>query len=573
MEVMESLRYQPHAGLIAAGRGTRVALSELADGTAVLTASEDLGRPVVRIEVDLADAVGHWVPGGRGARTLPPDWAPTAPTSLVQSAPFGALYNAAGRVLLGWAAAEPVVELSVRSGVSEEGKSFVVELAPTLPLDHDLVLLIDDRGGKLAEVVAGLAGWVSSHCAGLVLKPPAFTMEPVYSTWYTFSQDINNDRVSSEAELAMTLGFGSVFIDDGWQRLAHGRGYQGCGDWQPDQDKFPDLAETVSALHSYGLKAGLWIAPLLVGAESQSFAVLAECAPLRQDLLNCWVLDPRLNHVRTHVAETCLRLVSEYAVDLLKIDFLEQAMVYRDHAGNGDVSDVGTAMAIMLEGVRRRLDEAGHPEVAIEFRQPYVSPALARYGHILRANDCPGDNTMNRASTIDSRLSSVGQVVHSDPIMWGASAGAEAIAQQLYAVWFSVPQVSIRLKDLSVEQRDALTGLLALWRETSAVSLHGELEVDGAERNYHLVKASTRGRTVIARYAPCVVELGPGSTGETTILNATPDTRLTLRMAHEQHGVLRSASGQVVSELATVGPGLVDLPVPAFGSVTLLLNG
>ena len=51
----------------------------------------------VRIELDLADAVGHWHPGLRGARTLPPDWVGPSETSLVQSAPIGALYNAMGR--------------------------------------------------------------------------------------------------------------------------------------------------------------------------------------------------------------------------------------------------------------------------------------------------------------------------------------------------------------------------------------------------------------------------------------------------------------------------------------------
>ena len=86
------------------------------------------GQPGARFEIDLGAAVGYWHPGGRGMRALPPDWAAPARTSLVQSAPAGALYDGAGTVLLAWAASDSVGELYVRCGVSEERKTFVVEV-------------------------------------------------------------------------------------------------------------------------------------------------------------------------------------------------------------------------------------------------------------------------------------------------------------------------------------------------------------------------------------------------------------------------------------------------------------
>ena len=87
----------------------------------------------MRIEVDLGAAVGHWRPGIRRDRVLPADQSGRQITSLVHSGPGGVLYDAAGTSLLGWAVAEAIVELTVLSGVSEERKTFVVEVRLVRP--------------------------------------------------------------------------------------------------------------------------------------------------------------------------------------------------------------------------------------------------------------------------------------------------------------------------------------------------------------------------------------------------------------------------------------------------------
>lgn len=547
---------------------------ELLDQNLVeITASANDQRPSLRLEVDLADAAGYWQPGGRTHRLLPPDWVGPAVTSLVQSAPVGALYNANGGVLLGWAAGEAVSELEITYGVSEERKSFVVQMQPTRPLATDLTIVLDGSRADLVDTLRRLCRWTSQQCSAEPLVPPPVTRRPVYSTWYTFSQDVTAELVCSEASLAAGLGCGSVFIDDGWQRHGSGRGYQGCGDWLPDLAKFPDLAATVGSLHDTGSAVALWIAPLLLGQGSDVYDRLHRFAPHYAPPLQCQVLDPRHEEVRRFAVETCLRLVEDYQVDMLKIDFLEQAMVYGATSGDAGVrADVGHAMADLLADVRRRLAEAGQAAVAFEFRQPYVSPAVARYGQILRAGDCPGDSTLNRISTIDARLMSVGQIVHSDPMMWGPQGGAEAVAQQLYAGWFGVPQISMRLSTLSHEQSNALNGLLALWSDHAAVTLDGELEVLGAEQGYHLIRAKRADlrRTVTARYAPLVVDLPDQADHETTVLNATPDPRLVVRTAHPiTNAILRRPDASETSLSTPDGSGLIEFTVPPFGSLSL----
>ena len=155
-----------------------------------------------------------------------------------------------------------------------------------------------------------------------------------------------------------------------------------------------------------------------------SSTTLGRYAPQTVDHLHCQVLDPRHREVREHLADTCARLVTDYALDGLKIDFLDQAMVYRGTPSDGDLDDVGVAMQTLLTLVRERLTASGHGNAAVEFRQPYVSPAIGAYGQILRAGDCPGDAVVNRRSTIDARLLAVGQVVHGDMLMWGPTGGA-----------------------------------------------------------------------------------------------------------------------------------------------------
>ena len=196
--------------------------------------------------------------------------------------------------------------------------------------------------------------------------------------------------------------------DDGWQRHGSGRGYQGCGDWLPDLAKFPDLAATVGSLHDTGSAVALWIAPLLLGQGSDVYDRLHRFAPHYAPPLQCQVLDPRHEEVRRFAVETCLRLVEDYQVDMLKIDFLEQAMVYGATSGDAGVrADVGHAMADLLADVRRRLAEAGQAAVAFEF-----PPALCQSrGRSIRPDTprrrLPGRQPLNRISTIDARLMSV----------------------------------------------------------------------------------------------------------------------------------------------------------------------
>lgn len=553
--------------------GTEAAANELWPFELLVEAGAALE---LRVEVELGAAIGYWHPEAGEYRTLPPDWAARTSTSLVCGAPVGCLYDAAGESLFSWALDELVDELEIRYGVSEEHKTFALELrARALPTERRLRLMTSTSRALVAEAIGTLAAWLTEGLETPALPVPAVARRPVYSTWYTFTQDLDQAGVEAEIALGTRLGLGSVFVDDGWQRLAFGRGYSGCGDWVPDTDKFPDLAGFSATVQEHGAGVVLWIAPLLLGPDSAVFSSLQECAPQWVDHLRCYVLDPRHRQVREHLAATCVRLVVDYDLAGLKIDFLDDAMVYRGTPSTGDLDDVGQAMQALLALIRAELAAVGRSDLAIEFRQPYVSPAIAAYGQILRAADCPGDAVVNRRRTVDSRLLAVGQVVHGDMLMWGPTGGAEAVAQQLYGCWFSVPQISMKLAELSTEQTEALAGLLDLWQQLAPVTLDGSLSVQGTERCYDLVEASRPdlGRRVVGRYVPAVV--GLDAAGEVTVLNATSADSVVVRLAdglQVSSIVIRAASAAVVTEIGLLGSGLHEIPIPPFGSLTLVVD-
>jgi hypothetical protein len=130
----------------------------------------------------------------------------------------------------------------------------------------------------------------------------------------------------------------------------------------------------------------------------------------------------------------------------------------------------------------------------------------------------------------------------------------------------------MRLAELPVAQTTALRGLLALWRSHADVTLDGALEVMGGERGYDLVRSlrTDLDRSVIARYAPLVVDLDSSPTTLTLVINATADERLVLRTTRPiATAVIRSAAADEVTTVTRIGPGLVELAVPAYGSVTV----
>lgn len=578
---------------------------------------------LVRLDVPLDGAVGFWHPAAGWDRHLTADWMATGlrTVGLVDSAPLGCLYDDAGRAVLAFASDRLVHTTRLRFGVGERAGRFGVWLAMDLGPGELCRIRIAPPGGAVAETVRSLVRRQSGTAA---LPVPEAGRVPAYSTWYSYHQEVSATAVEAEAELAAELGCGLLILDDGWQRGAYGGGYAGCGDWEPDPEKFPDFGAHVETVHGLGLKYLAWIAPLLLGDDSAARDRLAAFAPHARPEWRCHVLDPRHEEVRRFVVDTCVRLVDRYGLDGLKIDFLDAAMVYaedstrreegtrsgggvapaedarpeggaglaegvrpengagredranlEDHANPEDRGrpedggDVGESMRVLLTELRDGLMAVRGAELMIELRQPYTGPGMLEFGNLLRAGDCPADAAGNRVRTLDLSVAGRESAVHSDMLMWDPQASPQVAARQLLSVLHAVPQISVPLAQLPAAQRAMAGFWLAFWREHRDVLTRGALDAGRPDGLHPVVIARDATRAVVVHHvSDHAATLDPTRFAEIAVVNNTGAERVLLDLTHPAAVRLdvRDACGTPVrSETACLDPGPRWLAVPPSG--------
>lgn len=550
--------------------GGRFAVRGLPDGLLALDVHAPAGAAVeVRLAVPLRDSVGYWHPACGWERTLLPDWAGRIHTSLVSGAPVGCLYETSGATTLAFAAQDPVVETELVFGISEATRRFVVHLhlvAGTGPY----TVVFAPRAASVATALRALRGHLAATAAVAPLPTPASGRVPVYSTWYSFGQDVRADAVEAEAARAADLGCGMLILDDGWVAGGNRRGYAWAGDWAVDLAKFPDLAAHVRRVKGMGLAYLAWVAPLLLGPDSAAWAGMRDLAPVASPTApGAWVLDPRRSEVRAHVVSLCSRLVAEYGLDGLKIDFLDDAQVY---AGGGQ--DVGIAMTALLDELRAAL-EAVRPGIMIELRQPYLGHGMAAYGNLLRASDCPADAVANRVRTLDARMLALGGAVHSDMLMWDLDGSPAWAARQLLSVLAAVPQLSSRLDRLRDDHRAALAFWLRTWSRLRPVLVDGEVEPGRPDELYPMIRARSGGHEVVVLYAERVAPVDLTGTRLVDVVNVTSAPRVVLEVTGSSpaSAAVHDATGALLeARRLTLQPGLHSLAVPPSGLLSLDLR-
>ncbi|HZN76363.1 MAG TPA: glycoside hydrolase family 36 protein [Micromonosporaceae bacterium] len=108
---------------------------------------------------------------------------------------------------------------------------------------------------------AALGAWGSSYASevGVGLLRPAPT---VWCSWYHYFTKVTEaDIVENLAAIDSTgLPVDVVQIDDGWESE--------IGDWLTLSDRFASLSALVDRIRSAGRRAGIWVAPFLVGERS-----------------------------------------------------------------------------------------------------------------------------------------------------------------------------------------------------------------------------------------------------------------------------------------------------------------
>ncbi|MET7284046.1 glycoside hydrolase family 36 protein [Kribbella sp. NPDC005582] len=519
-------------------------------------------------------AVTLWRASQGARRELPTDWGSRRRIRSVRSAPVGSLVDDQDRNLLTVALSAGVRGCEFAIGVNEETAEQLIELVADDIETTRFVLRIDLRDVHFAEALRGVTADWTAELGDRIAAVPEIARRPMYSTWYSDHQHVTAEAVEHHARASAAYGCEAIIVDDGWQTDSTARGYAFCGDWEPTSGKFPDMTEHVRRVHELGLRYVLWIAPPLIGVRSKAWERLKDRVLGFADGEVVAVLDPRYPEVREHLVECCVRPVRDWGVDGLKIDFIDS------WAWDGPVPDApGADCASIDEGVERLLqavrDEVQRlrDDVLIEFRQDYVNPRLWQFGTFLRAGDCAMDPVENRVRTIDSRLLAGDRAVHSDMLMWHASATPETVAQQFIGALFSTVQVSMELEALPTSHDKVARFWLAFMREHLEVLQHGVLLPSRSDARYSQIKA-VGAKTVIAAFTNPVVRL-EDSDRSVILVNGGNEPRLLVEGAGSGPVdlVVSDCSGTEVYRRTTTPPsGLWAIDVPTAGVARIERN-
>lgn len=456
------------------------------------------------------ETYSYWGPNIGTMRHLAPSWGPRITSSrLASGAPVHSLISSDGTNRLTVALSDASSPIDISTGVFEHTAMTECRVTFfTLPMseltEYEATIRLDYRKIHFCDAVRDVAAWWENECGYKAMHVPEAAKLPMNSLWYSYHQDLFRDKIAKEASLSYPLGMRTVIIDDGWQTESKG-GYSHCGDWQPVG--LPDIKEAVEDVHAAGMKLILWYSVPFIGIYSDNFERFKDMTlySLFDDTTYC--LDPRYKEVREYLTDIYVKALKDWSLDGFKLDFID-SFCHSDKSllpdERRDYVSLDDAVDALMTEVKDALT-AINPEIMIEFRQSYIGPAIRKFGNMLRVGDCPCDPLSNRRAIIDLRLISGDTAVHSDMLMWNYTDSNESVALQLAGVLFGVPQISVRLDEISEEHKKVLKYYLDFWTEHRDVLLGGKLYAKSPETTYSQAYSELDGRAVAVAYTDPVI--------------------------------------------------------------------
>lgn len=533
----------------------------------------------IRWELPLLDTINCWTTAHSGAPELQPDWGRKRCFSIADEIPELIFHNRAGLCTAAAAYSDAMRSVEFNGGIFEANCSLRFALglfrkkeAPAQ--NYKGILRLDLRRNFFADTVRSFTRWYAAFPEYTALPVPESAYEPLYSTWYSYHHDVHADTIRQECEEAARLGMKTVIVDSGWETDDNTLGPIACGDWEISSNRFPDPATHVRAVKSLGFKYMMWFAVPFIGRNSRRFEEFKDrYLFLTRD---AGVLDPRFPEVRRYLIDCCRRLIHDYHLDGLKLDFIntftecdkDPALTYG--RGDRDISTIPEAIDRLMMSITQALNEI-RQDILIEFRQCYIGPAIRKYGNMFRAADCPADPAGNRRRTINLRLSSDTTAVHSDMLEWRSDYDVNNAALQLLGVMFSVPQISVRLAELPDDHRKMLKFLLDFLVRHRKLLLKSDLHPCHPEQNYPIVYAATKSERIATVYSGGQWVRFPvgSSAGNTYIVNASETDEIVADLPFTiKSALLRNCLGEELP-FAIPQPGFSRIAMPS-GSILKL---
>ena len=520
---------------------------------------------------------GVWKSGGLHDKRLQYDWELEHVQSRISvNAPLIGVFGHNDENIATLACSDAINLLEMNALLREEDNhlyfhiQFFGERHPEIQ-EYEAELRFDLRSVSFAKALQETSIWWEYFDA---LKPclvPELARTPLYSTWYNFHQNLQESILLEECAIAVKMGYKLIILDDGWQTMDSDRGYDYTGDWQPD--RFPDLAGFVAKVHQLGMKFGLWFSVPFCGKKSKAYQRFRGKF-LTENHRWAPVFDPRYPEVRAYLIDIYKNALIDYNLDAFKLDFIDDFRVYPETVltkENGrDYANVNAAVDRLLTDVVQSL-RAIKPDIAIEFRQKYVGPAMRKFGNMFRAFDCPNDPVSNRIRITDVKLLCGSSAVHSDPQTWHREEKVELAALQVLNGFFGVPQMSVHLRMIPQDHLDMIQFYTNYWTENADVILDGTFLPQKPLANYPILSVTKNDHQIIGVYENEVLELS--SAKKIDFFNAKHSENLVVRNGGEkatyQVQVWNCTGSTEREEQIEIDKGLMEIPVKTSGMVRL----
>lgn len=527
----------------------------------------------------VVDIHSYWHPTAFRNKNLDSDWGYGFFSKAAVGAPVGCFYNLEGRNKITYALSDALNTIQLNMGVHEEDASLncIITLFTevTKPRkEYEIELRIDTRDIPYYDSLQEVAKWWESFDMYKPSTVPECAKLPMYSTWYSFHQEIVPEEIEKQCKIAKDLGCRAVIVDDGWQTSDNKRGYAYCGDWEVSKERITDMKEHVKRVHDIGLKYILWYSVPFVGINSKAWTNFKDKLLAFREELGTGVLDPRYSDVREYLINKYEKALIEWDLDGFKLDFIDEFYLREDAEykkdERRDYESVQDAVDRLLTDVINRL-KAIKPDIMIEFRQKYIGPLMRKYGNMFRAADCPNHAITNRVETLDIRLLCGNTAAHSDMVMWNPEDTVESAALQMVNILFSVPQFSMRFENLNDEHFKMAKFWLSFWKENRDVLLEGRLSPVSPELMYPLVQSDIENKRVIAAYSDVILRSGKSIPEEFICINGTLKNEVVLYF-EEDLGTRKmkayNCCGKVVEDKEIViEKGLQVFNIPACGVI------
>jgi len=444
-------------------------------------------------------------------------WSEPFCAELTSWMPLYAFLDANDRSRMTVACSESCRKTEFRAQISEKRMGFQCSFSffsvPEAPMkEYAVEIRLDSRDIFYGDAIGDASEWMCRASGVRPMEAPETAFDPLYSTWYTFHQDVSGALVEEECRLAAKLGMRTLITDDGWQiDQPIGKrtevGYMFCGDWAAGRN-FPDMAAHVRRVHALGFKYMLWYSVPFIGEKSANFARFkGKFLPAENSCDGGWVLDPRFPDVREFLVNTYEKAVREWDLDGLKLDFIGRftlkgadPAVLENYAGR-DIRCIPLAVERLLTDVMARL-KAIKPDILIEFRQPYIGPCIRKFGNMIRATDCPLSMVENRTRIARLRLTSGNTAVHSDMLEWRSDETPESAARCIINSLFGVVQYSVRLKTLPESHRRMLAHWIRFSQDHRQALLHGKFRAHYPAADYPLLEGESEEERIFCVYQP-----------------------------------------------------------------------